>query len=150
MIGKDEAKISEDAAGCSFESMMYTDDDGNCFFDTVGLNASVKGTVSAKDAMAGLVKLFKSLESGVNVIVFMIRKGRITETMVDNYTIFVRDICQRKVPVVMAVSGCELDSEDKPWFWRVVKDPETGEQITNKVRSDAYNTGNLTNIILVI
>lgn len=116
ILGRAVANTSDAATGCTFESKAYTAENGDMLFDTVGLNEAAKGTVSAKDALKELVKLFKSLSSGVNLIIFVVRKGRITEAMAKNYAIFARGICQGKVPVMLAISGCELDEEDGGWF----------------------------------
>jgi len=117
MFGKPVATISDAAVGCTFECKKYSNEElAITFFDTVGLNEPNKGTVSAKDALTGLIMLLKSLETGVNLLVFVIRKEKITETMVKNYAVFSNGICDRKVPVVLAGSGCELEENPLTWY----------------------------------
>lgn len=116
LVGKDVAVTSDKATGCTFESMAYKDKRGNMYFDTVGLNEASKGTVTARESLSALVKLLKSLKDGVNLIIFVIKKGRITETMQKNYAIFVNGVCQDRVPVILAISGMELEQDPEKWY----------------------------------
>jgi len=117
LLGENRASTSDAAKGCTFEVSVYEDHiNKNIFYDTVGLNEPRKGTVSAKEALRSLTKLLRTIESGVNLMIFVIRKGRITDTMATNYAVFVHGICGNKVPVVLAVTGCEADADADSWY----------------------------------
>lgn len=75
------------------------------------------GTVRAEQAAKNLVELFKSLENGVSLLIFVTKDVRITKTFQDNYKTFVRYICHNEVPVVLVKTHCEQETNPDNW-WR--------------------------------
>lgn len=113
------AKTSSSATGCTFDSKSYLIHlRGKKFniYDTAGLDEGKEGTVPTTDAIVQLFNLLKSLESGLNLLVFCMRGPRIRDASHKNWSLFHEIICQRKVPIVMAVTGLE-DEEDMDEWW---------------------------------
>jgi len=142
LLGRQEAKVSDGAVGCTFEFKRH-ETDSFVLFDTVGLSEGSKklfllqyiprhvksaiinglqtflkgkGTVTQSFAVRELIKLLKSLENGVSLLTFVMKKGRIMKSLDENYKLFVDGICMRNVPEVLAISHCEMDKEPKQWF----------------------------------
>jgi len=58
-----------------------------------------------------------SISGGVNLLVLVIKRGRLTDTIQKNYVLFHHGFCDSKVPIVIVVTRCE-DVEptmDKWW-----------------------------------
>jgi len=113
------APISDGAAGCTFQHTPYniTTPNGSQFrlYDTAGLSEGSRGAVPAEQAFRQLIDLMKKLSNsgGLALIVFVIKKERITEVMEKNYQLFINDICMRKVSQFFKVT-----------FWRLCARPE--------------------------
>ncbi|KDQ59832.1 hypothetical protein JAAARDRAFT_153927 [Jaapia argillacea MUCL 33604] len=117
----DIADTSSTAAGCTFQSQKYTialGSDTLNIFDTVGLNEGRGGTVSSNTAISNLYKLVRKMQDGVNLLVYVIRGPRITESTADNYRMFFEGFCQRKVPIVLIVTGLENEDPMDAWWDR--------------------------------
>lgn len=137
LLGQDEAQVSDKAVGCTFNFKKYEASDFN-LYDTVGLsegsssqevdkNRAIlinvilvsqqgEGTLKQSQAIKQLLKLLKSLEDGVSLLVFVIEKGRIKKSLEDNYKLFIDAICMKKVPVVLAITHCEMENEQGSWW----------------------------------
>lgn len=80
--------------------------------DTVGLNEARNGGVSSAQALTGLVHLLSRTEGGLNLMVMVMKKGRIFAAEENNYKLFVQTMADNKVPFVIVVTGCEREHED--------------------------------------
>jgi hypothetical protein len=112
------AKVSSGSSGCTFESKSYQlDIEGSLYriFDTAGLNEGKEGTVTPADAVVNLYKLIRSLEDGVNLLVYCVRGPRIKDTIVNNYKMFHSVFCKEQVPIILVVTG--LENEDSVDVW---------------------------------
>ena len=119
LLGRDAAKVSSGALGCTFESMAYDASIGGSptkLHDTSGLNEGTKGTVPAKAAIINLYKLIRNLDNGVSLLVYCIRGPRIEDTAVNNYKMFYEAFCQKNVPIVVVVSGLENEENLDDWW----------------------------------
>ena len=129
ILGSDQAKVSNRALGETFETTVYpVERFGNTYnlHDTAGLGEHSGGTVDSAKAVGNLYRLVINLShsGGVNLLVFVIKRGRLTDTIHKNYILFYRAFCDSKVPVVIIVTGCEdveptMDAwwtENKQWF----------------------------------
>ena len=56
-------------------------------------------------------------ENGVNLLVFVMRAPRITDAASKNYDMFFNIFCQKKVPIVIAITGLE-DEQDMDDWWK--------------------------------
>jgi predicted GTPase len=85
-------------------------------FDTVGLNEGNEGTVPPRSAIAALSNLIHSLENGVSLLVYVIRAPRISAVVQQNYRMFCNIICDKQVPIVIVVTGLELENDMDSWW----------------------------------
>lgn len=122
MVARNElAKTSRDSTGCTFYSQSYKveiDDISVELWDTAGLNEADGGTVVAKDAIIHLYKLLKRLEDGISLLVYCVRGPRIKDNIAKNYMMFHHGLCQRKVPIVIVVTGLEEEEDMDDWWVR--------------------------------
>jgi len=119
VVGQDVAATSSDAMGCTFGSYAYAVEiSGSNFqlFDTAGLNEAT--TVKPKDALTNLYKLVQSLRDGVSLLVYVVRGPRVKEFTVKNYKLFYDIFCQKSVPIVLVVTGLELEASMDEWWDR--------------------------------
>lgn len=104
IVDKQIAETSDKAVGCTFEHQKYSFLNYN-IFDTVGLGEPEGGTVSTKDAVGKLLELITVLKSspGINLLILVMKKGRITESLKTNYELFVNIMTEKKVPVFLVI-----------------------------------------------
>ncbi|CAF1674475.1 unnamed protein product, partial [Didymodactylos carnosus] len=96
----------------TFESKLYHGTrEGYSFniYDTAGLNESDKGKVKSEEAVGNLIKLVKNLKDGIHLLIMCIKKGRINNAIYNNYQLFYAGIFCKSVPIILVVTGCELD-----------------------------------------
>ena len=119
IAGKDLAEMSSRAIGCTFQSAQFTVNIGDKKFDlhdTAGLDEGQSGTVTKHDAIVQCYKLLRKLHNGVSLLIFCMRAPRIKESCVQNWKLFRDIICQKEIPVILAVTGLEnLESMDDWW-----------------------------------
>lgn len=115
------ATISSGARGCTFQSarhLIHIEGFPYHIYDTAGLDEGDTGTVPKNDAIVQLFRLLKSLETGVNLLVFCMKGPRIKEAGHKNWRLFYEIICRRQVPIVIAITGLELESNMDDWWLR--------------------------------
>jgi hypothetical protein len=83
--------------------------------DTVGLHESLHGTVPADKAAIALVDLLEKSRDGFNLLIHVARASRITKEQDDDYVFFVEKMAQNRIPVVLAVTGCENEEPMSAW-----------------------------------
>ena len=127
LLGRQAAKVSDKAIGCTFEYQKYMAPNSNyVLYDTVGLSEGKSGQVSSDVAIKQLIGLLRSLSEGVSLLIYVIKKDRIRETTEKNYHLFVNAICQDRVPVILAITNLELEPQVESWW------------TSNKVHFDNY------------
>jgi len=120
IAGSSVAQISSRSAGCTFQSTCFPVNIGNKQFnlyDTAGLDEGQGGTIAKQDAIVQLYTLLRRLDTGVNLLVFCMRGPRIKESCLKNWRLFWEVICQRRVPIVLAVTGLENEEEGMDSWW---------------------------------
>ncbi|KDQ59831.1 hypothetical protein JAAARDRAFT_175394 [Jaapia argillacea MUCL 33604] len=120
VAGRDVASTSSNATGCTFRTEKYSISTPHLtlnLFDTAGLNEGSEGTVQSADAIKNLYKLVRSMEDGVNLLVYVVKGPRIKESTSNNYRMFYEAFCQKKVPIVLVITGLENESNPDEW-WR--------------------------------
>jgi predicted GTPase len=122
ILGIDKAKVDNRLLGETFESAVYEVElDGKIYklHDTVGLGEHSSGTVDSAKAVRNLYRLVTNLSNsgGVNLLVFVMKQGRLTETIHKNYVLFQHGFCDSKVPIVIAVTGCEDMEPTMDTWW---------------------------------
>ncbi|KXN86749.1 hypothetical protein AN958_09744 [Leucoagaricus sp. SymC.cos] len=116
------ADTSCGAQGCTFESRSY---DVNVLgkpvtlWDTAGLDEGDAGRVPKSEAIVLLYKLLRSLSDvgGVSLLMFVMRQPRLKSSTPQNWKLFKDIICQSQVPIVIAITGCELEENMDRWWW---------------------------------
>ena len=126
ILGSDRAKVGNGLLGETFRSTVYPVEIGGKMYslhDTVGLGEYSGGTVDSAKAIRNLSRLVIGLSNsgGVNLLVFVMKRGRLTETIHKNYTLFHRGFCDSKVPIVIVVTGCE-DVEPTMDAWWIMNE----------------------------
>jgi len=122
ILGSDKAKVGDGALGETFRTTVYpVEIDGKTYLlhDTVGLGEHSGGTVDSAKAVGNLYRLVTDLSNsgGVNLLVFVIKCGRLTETIHKNYGLFYQGFCDSQVPVVLVVTGCEDVEPTMDTWW---------------------------------
>jgi hypothetical protein len=122
IAGRTVAQISTRAVGCTFRSTSFPVNIGGKRFnvhDTAGLDEGQDGagTVASHDAIVQLYTLLRRLDTGVSLLVFCMRGPKIKEASVKNWRLFCEIICQRRVPVILAVTGLENEENGMDNWW---------------------------------
>ena len=89
ILGSNKAKVGNGALGETFRTTVYpVEIDGKTYIlhDTVGLGEHSGGTVNSTKAAGNLYHLLTDLSNswGVNLLVFVIKCGRLTKTIHKN------------------------------------------------------------------
>ena len=119
--GDHVAKVNGDAKGVTFRHDRYVKEFGGCrlnIFDTVGLNEGARGTVSAPQAIEGLYRLMRGLDDGVSLLVYVVRGPRLKNSARKNYEMFFEFFCEKKVPIVLVITGLENEEDMDEWWKR--------------------------------
>lgn len=86
--------------------------------DTVGLHESTEGTVPAEKVVMELIELLNKAKDGFSILVHVTRATRITKEHEDDYAFFVKKMTQNRIPVILAVAGCENEHPMGAWVER--------------------------------
>jgi predicted GTPase len=89
--------------------------------DTVGLHESTEGTVPADKAILELVELLEKARDGFSLLIHVTRATRITKEHEDDYAFFVKKMTQGRIPVILAVAGCENELPMGAWSSAIVR-----------------------------
>lgn len=115
-----KAETHSGAIGCTFQCADHIVQYKNSAYlltDTVGFNEpDAGGKVSHRDAIKCLVNFAKTHEDGFNLIVFVMRRGRITKSFKETYEFFYQVLFSQEVPCVLYLSGSEYDDNMDEWF----------------------------------
>jgi len=112
ILGSNDANVGHNLVGETFRSNTYqVEINGKTYnlHDTVGLGEHSGGTVDNQKAVRNLYRLLTDLSNsgGVNQLIFVMKQGRLTDSVHKNYTLFHHGFCESKVPIVVIVTGCE-------------------------------------------
>ncbi|KIK99086.1 hypothetical protein PAXRUDRAFT_823121 [Paxillus rubicundulus Ve08.2h10] len=127
ILGSDAAKTSSDAGGCTLDAKYYdTTILGRDFriYDTVGLNEAQAEAQAFQDPdrlIGAIIKAYRLVQSlsdagGINLLVFCVRRGRITASMQHNYKLFQDFLCHKKVPVSLVITHLENEENMEKWW----------------------------------
>jgi F0F1-type ATP synthase membrane subunit b/b'/GTP-binding protein EngB required for normal cell division len=118
VTGKEENKVDNGATGCTFEYKMTEcaiDSIAITMVDTTGLSEAASGTVSSQAALGQLYNLLYRTSYGFNLIIMVVKAGRILTIDPINYDIFVNRMCKGKIPVVCVATGCDFADSLDEW-----------------------------------
>ncbi|KAG2131415.1 uncharacterized protein EDB93DRAFT_1311603 [Suillus bovinus] len=124
VAGRQTARISCDAMGCTTETDVYDVLIQNetlkvKLFDTVGLGEGPEGTVPDKDARRVLKKLIRSLlkQTGIHLLMYCVRGVRATKALCRNYDLIYSEVKER-IPVVLVATSLEDKGPEMEQWWR--------------------------------
>ncbi|CAF3369468.1 unnamed protein product [Rotaria socialis] len=119
MLTHNNYPVNNSACGCTFETVSIPPvTNGEIqyhFLDTAGLNETDKGTVKSKDAVKNIVKLLKHSKSGMNLLIYVMRIGTISQTEKDNVNMFCNVITGNMIPTICVITGCENEEPMTQW-----------------------------------
>ena len=122
-LDHDVARTSSGASSCTLDARPYdVTIQGQDFriFDTVGLNEPQ--SLRDPDCLIGAInkayRLVRYLSDtgGINLLVFCIRRGRITANMQQNYLLFHDFLCHKKVPIALVITHLEHEENMEDWW----------------------------------
>jgi hypothetical protein len=93
--------------------------------DTVGLNEASKGRVTQKDAMKKLIEFIRTNKRGFNCVLFVMRKGRLTDSFEKNHMLFAQTMLKGNTPTILFVGHCEQDDPMPQW----INDPSNAKAL---------------------
>jgi GTPase Era involved in 16S rRNA processing len=115
--------VDNSASGCTqqtakFDLYQHNEIDYE-FIDSAGLFQAVRGdSISDKQMYDHLNSLLGYARSGLNLIVFVTRKGTIHQSTQDIYNLIVNIMCEKKTPTICVVTGCENEVNMADWVHR--------------------------------
>ncbi|KAG1733677.1 P-loop containing nucleoside triphosphate hydrolase protein [Suillus occidentalis] len=123
MAGTDVAFTSPGMQRCTLQWQDYTinfDEESYKVFDTIGIEESGLEMEEYLVAVANAYKFIKALdaEGGVDLLLFCVRAGRFTAALQSNYRFFYEFLCEKKVPIVLAITNLEREQKMEDWWDR--------------------------------
>jgi len=121
MAGQQRARTSSSTERCTMHWEAHSIViDGSTFrvFDTIGLEEHQLGMKEYLDAIENAYNLIKKLkdEGGIHLLLFCVRAGRFTSTILNNYRLFYECLCEKKVPIVLVLTGLEREQKMDDWW----------------------------------
>jgi GTP-binding protein EngB required for normal cell division len=118
LAGRNRATDSG-ATGVTVKSHVYGkfEDEGKWIelVDTVGLHEADSGSVPTKQAVLQLVELIENSRDGFNLLAHVAKAGRLTQQHQEDYDFFVNRMTDRRIPVVLVLTGCENEQPMVSW-----------------------------------
>jgi len=123
MAGKDIAETSPDMTRSTMhwkEYPMTFDKYHYKVFDTIGLEEPQLGIEEYIEAIVNARNLIMKLDErgGIDLLLFCVRAGRVSATIQNNYRLFYEWLCEKKVPIVLVLTGLEREEKMEDWWTR--------------------------------
>ncbi|KAG2746409.1 hypothetical protein P692DRAFT_20670214, partial [Suillus brevipes Sb2] len=123
MAGKEVAHTSPGTQRCTMQWREHTISFGGEFykvFDTSGLDNPQLGINEYLESVENAYRLIKELDrrGGIDLLLFCVRAGRVTATLQSNYRLFHEFLCEKKVPIVLAITNLEREQRMEDWWAR--------------------------------
>ncbi|KAG9316170.1 P-loop containing nucleoside triphosphate hydrolase protein [Chiua virens] len=123
LAGWQIASVSPDSAPCTLDASEYQFQLGTTtirLWDTVGLEEPEKGPNGYVGAIEKAVQLIRRLNAtgGITLFLFCMRGNRITATTQSNYRLFYEVLGKKEVPIALAVTHLERESDMEDWWHR--------------------------------
>ncbi|KIJ67478.1 hypothetical protein HYDPIDRAFT_74604, partial [Hydnomerulius pinastri MD-312] len=122
VAGREIAMVSPDTEGCTLDSKEYEFPIGSLtvrLWDTVGLDEpeeSVTGYLGAIEKAIDLIRRLNAV-GGMSLLLFCIRRNRITATTQSNYRLFFEVLGKKEVPIALAITHLERESGAMENWW---------------------------------
>ena len=127
ILGSDRARVADGQVAQTLRSAVYPAEIQRMTYDlhdTMGFKYSSDTIDDNAKALGNLYRLVTDLSNsgGVNLIVFVMKRGKFTRTLHQNYNLVHRGLFDSKVPIVIIVTGCE-DVEPTMDTWWIENEP---------------------------
>ncbi|KAF9236320.1 hypothetical protein BU15DRAFT_64050 [Melanogaster broomeanus] len=124
--GEALADVSPDSGACTMHSKEYQFQVGPTsirLWDTVGLEEPEKAANGYVGAIEKAIDLIQRLNEtgGISLFLFCIRGNRVTATTQSNYRLFYEVLGKKQVPIALAITHLERETEMEDWWDRNVK-----------------------------
>jgi hypothetical protein len=121
MAGQEIAGTSPDMQRCTLQWQEHQIAFDGCVhkvFDTVGLEEPQLGMKEYLDIIVNAHNLITKLndEGGIDLLLFCVRAGRFTATIQNNYRLFYEWLCEKKVPIILVLTGLEREKNMEDWW----------------------------------
>ncbi|KAG1724239.1 hypothetical protein EDB19DRAFT_1760038 [Suillus lakei] len=123
MAGEQMVDVSPGMQCCAMQWKEYTigfGDKSFKVFETIGLEEPQLEITEYLESIENAYQLIKELDSqgGIDMLLFCIRAGNITATHQSNYKLFYEFLCERKVPIILAITNLERERTMEDWWER--------------------------------
>jgi hypothetical protein len=123
MAGETIANTSPDMQRCTMQWKEYSIHfygESYTVFDTIGLEEPKLGIKGYLESVENAYRLIKELDTrgGIDLLLFCVRAGRVTATLQSNYRLFHEFLCEKKVPIVLAITHLERERRMEDWWER--------------------------------
>jgi len=123
MAGKEVAFTSPDMGRGTMQWNKYSitfDKHKYDVFDTIGLEEPELGMKEYLDTILNARNLVMELDNrgGIDLLLFCVRAGRVSATIQNNYRLFYEWLCEKKVPIVLVLTGLEREDRMEDWWIR--------------------------------
>ncbi|KAG1762001.1 P-loop containing nucleoside triphosphate hydrolase protein [Suillus occidentalis] len=123
MAEKEVAHTSPDMQRCTIRWQEYNitfNENSYTVFDTIGLEEPQLGIKEYLESVEHAYKLIKELDNrgGIDLLLFCVRASRVTATLQSNYRLFHEFLCEKKVPIVLAITNLERERRMEDWWER--------------------------------
>ena len=119
LVGHPVTVTSDTAAGVTFQSDSYEVEVHGVpliFHDTVGLSEGDNGTVPAAKAIEALYRLIDETHSGIHLLIYVLCGPHLRPAARKNYEMFYEMFCEKKVPLVIVITGLEAEPDWGGWW----------------------------------
>jgi tRNA U34 5-carboxymethylaminomethyl modifying GTPase MnmE/TrmE len=121
MAGEERADTSPDTLRCTMHWKEYPiafDGYNYRVFDTMGLTEPQLEIQEYLDAIVDARNLIMKLDSegGIDLLLFCVRASKVSTTTQNNYRLFYEWLCEKKVPIVLVVTGLEGKQHMEDWW----------------------------------
>jgi len=122
MAGEEKAKTSYGLEHCTLrweEHLISFNGYDFKVFDTAGIDEPQLGIDEFLAVIENSYNLIMELQKqggGIDLLLFCVRAGRFTSATQSNYRLFYEFMCQKKVPIVLVVTGLEREPHMDDWW----------------------------------
>jgi GTP-binding protein EngB required for normal cell division len=121
IAGQMKAKTSPGTERCTMHWEEHLIEFDGCtykMFDTIGLEDPQLAIEEYLDAIVNAYSLITNLKDagGIDLLVFCVRAGRFTSAIQSNYRLFYEWLCEKKVPIVLVLTGLEREKNMEDWW----------------------------------
>ncbi|KAG1851149.1 hypothetical protein F4604DRAFT_1959240 [Suillus subluteus] len=123
MAGAEIANTSPGIQRCTMQWKEYVIEfggDSYAVFDTIGLEEPQLGIKEYLESVENAYRLIKELDSqgGIDLLLFCVHAGPVTATTQSNYRFFHEFLCEKKAPIVLAITNLEREQRMEDWWER--------------------------------